>query len=72
MPGRSRCSPRDLDELPATVRLAPGRARYRGLETLAAALVARRSLLHARFVGEWREIVQSDLRTRFEKQLAKA
>jgi CHAD domain-containing protein len=59
----------ELDELPATVRLAPGRARYRGLETLAAALVARRSILHTRFIAEWSEIADGDLRERFEARL---
>jgi CHAD domain-containing protein len=61
-----------LADLPATVRLAPGRARYRGLETLAAALVARRSILHGEFVTAWTAIVESDLRKRFEKALSKA
>jgi CHAD domain-containing protein len=60
----------ELDGLAATVRLAPGRARYRGLETLAAALVARRSILHTRFIAEWSEIAGSDLRKRFEQALS--
>ncbi|HEY1480071.1 MAG TPA: CHAD domain-containing protein [Gaiellales bacterium] len=59
----ARLSP-DVDDLPTAIRRAPGRARYRGLETLAAALTARRSLLHARFVAEWSEIMAGGLRER--------
>ena len=43
----------DPDDLPGALRRAPARARYRGLETLAAALVARRALLYDRFIREW-------------------
>jgi CHAD domain-containing protein len=59
------------DELPATLRRAPARARYRGLETLAAALVARRSMLYARFITEWSQIVDDGLRGRLEKAMKK-
>jgi CHAD domain-containing protein len=52
----ARLSP-EIDGLPLAIRRAPGRARYRGLETLAAALTARRSLLHARFVAEWSDVI---------------
>ncbi len=55
----------DVDDLPAAVRLAPARARYRGLETLAAALTARRALLHDRFVKEWLHVVEGGLMQRF-------
>ena len=59
----------DPDELPATLRRAPGRARYRGLETLAAALVARRALLYDRFLVEWTGLVDGRLRARLERAL---
>jgi CHAD domain-containing protein len=59
----------DPDELPAAMRRAPARARYRGLETLAAALVARRALLYGRFIAEWTDLVDDRLRGRLEKTL---
>jgi hypothetical protein len=59
----------DPDELPAAVRRAPGRARYRGLETLAAALTARRALLYSRFVQEWSTVVDDRLRKRLDRTL---
>jgi CHAD domain-containing protein len=62
----SRISP-DIDGLPAALRLAPGRTRYRGLETLAAALTARRALLHESFVRSW--VKEAGLRPRLEQAL---
>jgi CHAD domain-containing protein len=59
----------DPDDLPAAVRRAPARARYRGLETLAAALTARRSLLYDRFLGEWSHVIDDDLRRRLDRTL---
>jgi hypothetical protein len=59
----------DPGELPAVVRRAPGRARYRGLETLAAALTARRALLYNRFMQEWSTVVDDRLRKRLERTL---
>ncbi len=56
----ARLSPA-IDGLPATVRLAPGRTRYRGLETLAAALTARRALLHDSFVKQWQAVIDDGL-----------
>jgi CHAD domain-containing protein len=64
----ARLSP-DPDGLPAAVRLAPGRHRYRGLETLAAALTARRALLHDAFVKRWQQAKDEDLRGRLEAVL---
>jgi CHAD domain-containing protein len=64
----ARLSP-ELDGLPAAVKLAPGRSRYRGLETLAAALTARRALLHDAFVKRWQEAKDADLRGRLEAVL---
>jgi hypothetical protein len=57
------------DELPVAVRRAPGRARYRGLETLAAALTARRALLYNRFMQEWSTVVDDRLRKRLDRAL---
>jgi CHAD domain-containing protein len=60
----------DPDGLPRAVRRAPARARYRGLETLAAALVARRALRYEAFSEEWRAVVRDDLRGRLDATLA--
>jgi CHAD domain-containing protein len=60
---------REPDELPAAVRRAPARARYRGLDTLAAALTARRVLLYDRFLREWSTIVDDELRARLDDAL---
>ncbi len=62
----------DVDGLPMAVRLAPGRTRYRGLETLAAALTARRALLHDAFVKHWQQVKDDGLRARLEVELDKA
>jgi CHAD domain-containing protein len=62
----ARLSP-DIEGLPAAVRLAPGRTRYRGLETLAAGLTARRALLHDTFTKHWQ--AGKGLRPRLESAL---
>ena len=67
----ARLSPA-VEGLPATVRRAPGRARYRGLETLAAALTARRALLHDAFVKQWSQVIEDGLRPRLEAALDEA
>jgi CHAD domain-containing protein len=67
----ARLSPA-VEALPATVRRAPGRARYRGLETLAAALTARRALLHDAFVKQWSQVIEDGLRPRLEAALDEA
>jgi CHAD domain-containing protein len=59
----------DIDALPAAVRRAPARSRYRGLETLAAALTARRALLHDTFAKHWSKVVEDGLRERLEHAL---
>jgi CHAD domain-containing protein len=64
----ARLSP-ELDGLPAAVRLAPGRTRYRGLQTLASALNARRALLHDAFVKRWQQVKDDDLRGRLDAVL---
>jgi hypothetical protein len=58
-----------LDALPVEVRRAPGRTRYRGLETLAAALTARRGLLYDDFLVRWRQGQDDRLRHRLEDVL---
>ncbi len=67
----ARLSP-EVDELPSAVRRAPGRTRYRGLETLAAALTARRALLHDSFVKHWQAAKESGLRARLDAALDEA
>ena len=67
----ARLSP-EIEGLPVALRRAPGRTRYRGLETLAAALVARRALLHDAFVKRWEQVEEDGLRTRLEAVLKKA
>jgi hypothetical protein len=67
----ARLSPA-VETLPANVRRAPGRARYRGLETLAAALTARRALLHDAFVKQWSQVIEHGLRPRLEAKLDEA
>ena len=62
----------DVDGLPAVVRQAPARTRYRGLETLAAALTARRALLHDAFVKHWQQVKAGGLRPRLEAELDEA
>ena len=57
----------DLD--PALVRDAPHRSRYRGLELLMVHARARRDLLHARFVGEWRALEKRGFRAELESAL---
>ena len=51
---------RDLK--PELARTAPGVDRYRGLETLAAHLAARRMVLFARFEREWIRLEARDFR----------
>jgi hypothetical protein len=62
----------EIDRLPVAVRQAPGRTRYRGLETLAAALTARRALLHDAFVKHWQQVKDDGLRARLEAELDEA
>jgi hypothetical protein len=67
----ARISP-EPEGLPAALRRAPGRTRYRGLETLAAALTARRALLHDTFVKLWQAVKDDGLRPRLEQALDEA
>ncbi len=54
----------DLD--PALAGDAPHAAAYRGLETVAVHLRARRRLLHARFLELWRDLQREGFRARLE------
>ena len=67
----ARLSP-EIGGLPAALKRVPGRTRYRGLETLAAALVARRALLHDTFVKHWQQVRDDALRRRLEEALDEA
>jgi len=57
----------DLD--PALAGEAPNRTAYRGLETLAAWLRARRELLFGRFGQHWAALERQELRARLERAL---
>ncbi len=58
----------DLD--PAAAREAPHRLRYRGLETLAAYLRARREVLYARFIRDWERLERDDFAAELRGALA--
>jgi hypothetical protein len=60
---------RDLD--PAVARAAPNRARYRGLESLAAYLTARRSVLFERFVRDWESFDREGFATQLIEALSR-
>ena len=57
---------------PALMRVARNPNRYRGLETLAAFLEARRRVLHREFVRRWTELDASGFRPRLEERLGAA
>jgi CHAD domain len=63
----------DADDLdPGAARAIPNRTRYRGLESLHAYLVARRSVLYGRFLREWAKLEARGFRDRLERELAAA
>ena len=53
---RQRVGSTAKDLPPSAARNAPNRARYRGLESLAAYLSARRAVLFDRFLREWQAL----------------
>ena len=60
----------DADDLdPSLAARAPHRRAYRGLETLAVHLEARRELLFARFLERWRALQRQGFRARLEHAL---
>ena len=63
---RAAAAPASEDLEPRAIRAAPHRAKYRGLESLAAYLAARRELLYERFTQDWAEL----RRTKFGRRLA--
>lgn len=66
----ARPGAKDLD--PALSKQAPHRGRYRGLELLLVHARARRDLLHARFVREWRALEERGFRAEIEGALQPA
>jgi hypothetical protein len=57
-------------DLPAsTARSLPNRLHYRGLETLAAYFIARRELLHRRFIRKWEQLERAEFRNRLLESL---
>jgi hypothetical protein len=58
---RADAEAKDLD--PELVRDAPHRSHYRGLETLDVYTQARREVLYARFLREWRRLEQDDYKS---------
>jgi CHAD domain-containing protein len=67
---RSRADGRATDLDPAAARSAPNRSRYRGLESLAAYLIARREVLYAAFLDEWSSLERNGFRARLERTLS--
>ncbi len=60
----------DADDLdPALSPRAPNASAYRGLETVATHLRARRDLLHGRFLELWRKLEREGFRARLEYAL---
>ena len=53
-------------------RRAPNRARYRGLEALAAYLAARRAVLFERFVREWEQLEERGFASRLLDRISPA
>jgi CHAD domain-containing protein len=61
---------RAKDVGPATIREAPNRRRYAGLESYAAYLAARREVLHREFVRFWRRLERERFGERIESTLS--
>lgn len=66
---RESADPEAGDLKPAAAKEAPNRTAYRGLETLAAYTAARRDVLYARFLREWRRLGEENFRQKLEKGL---
>ena len=64
---RARAGAKDLK--PADARSAPNRTSYRGLEALHSYVAARREVLYARFLEEWRRMEDRDFRRELERSL---
>jgi CHAD domain len=59
------------DLAPAVARGAPNRARYRGLESLASYLTARRAVLFERFVRDWESLDREGFATQLVEALSR-
>jgi hypothetical protein len=60
---------KDLD--PELLREAPHRAHYRGLEVLDVYTSARREVLYARFLREWRRLEREDYKSSCEEAVGR-
>jgi CHAD domain-containing protein len=66
-------APEGATELdPELMRSARNATKYRGLETLAAYLEARRAVLHRAFVNRWAQLEESGFRNRLLEKLEAA
>lgn len=67
---RAALDPRAEDLDPELVRLAPNRARYRGLEALVTFLRVRRDVLFAQFAEQWAALEREGFRRALERALS--
>jgi hypothetical protein len=67
---RAELDPDAEDVSPEVLRLAPNRARYRGLESLATYLRVRRDVLFANFVERWSELEGEGFREALEQSIS--
>lgn len=67
----ARAAAGDAADLPArSLREAPNRRRYRGVEAVATYAAARRALLYDRFLQTWTDLVERGFRERVEQGVA--
>ena len=67
---RAAIDPRAEDVDPGLLRLAPNRARYRGLEALVTYLRVRRDVLFAQFAEQWAELDRQGFRKALERAVS--
>ena len=67
---RAALDPRAEDVDPEIMRLAPNRARYRGLESLATFLRVRRDVLFAQFAEQWAALEREGFRKALERAVS--
>ncbi len=67
---RAALDPRAEDLDPGLLRLAPNRARYRGLEALVTYLRVRRDVLFAQFAEQWAELDRQGFRKALERAVS--
>jgi hypothetical protein len=68
---RSKAGARASDLDPKLLREAPHRAHYRGLEALDVYTRARREVLYARFLREWRRLEREGFESSVEKAVGR-